>query len=74
MEIKMDNLRKMTNNTPIDEYAFWKNLILEMEDKGEKIQEKMLKLLNLAEEKTFSYLLEKYDLEVVDKRKETILH
>ena len=41
----------MTNNTPIDEYTFWKNLILEIEDKGEKVQDQMFELMDLAEKK-----------------------
>jgi hypothetical protein len=64
----------MTNNTPIDEYAFWKNLILEMEDKGEKVQVQMFQLMDLAEKKTLDYLLDKFDLEVTDKQKQLKLH
>ena len=64
----------MANNTPIDEYAFWKSLILEMEDKGEEVQDKIFQLMDLAEKKTLDYLLDKFDLKVTDKRKKLTLH
>lgn len=49
----------MTNNTPIDEYYFWKNLIKEKKDAGEAVSSDMCELLMMAEAK-MTHFLAKY--------------
>ena len=49
------------NNTPIDEYIFWKNLIEKKQGAGESVPAEMYELLVYAEKKTLYYLMDKYD-------------
>ena len=48
------------NNTPIDEYYFWKNLIEEKQDACQPVPDKMFELLALAETKMLYFLMDKH--------------
>jgi len=48
------------NNTPIDEYYFWKNLIEDKQEKSQPVPKKMFELLALAEIKMTDYLTKKH--------------
>jgi len=50
------------NNSPIDEYNFWKNLIEDKQDAYEVVPDRMFKLLALAEMKMTRYLIMKHRL------------
>ena len=50
------------NNTPIDEYNFWKNLIEDKQDASEPVPDEMFELLALAEMKMTQFLIKKYRL------------
>ena len=52
----------MTNNTPIDEYYFWKNLIEEKKDAGEAVPSDMCELLVMAEAKMAQFLTKNHCL------------
>ncbi len=47
------------NNTPIDEYYFWKNLIEEKQEASKPVPDKMFELLALAEIKMTHFLARK---------------
>ena len=49
----------MTNNTPIDEYYFWKSLIEDKQDAGELVSDRMFELLALAEVRMAHFLTKK---------------
>ena len=48
------------NNTPIDEYNFWKNLIEDKQEASEPVPDEMFELLALAEIKMTQFLIKKY--------------
>ena len=50
------------NNSPIDEYNFWKNLIEDKQDASQVVPDRMFKLLALAEMKMTRYLIMKHRL------------
>jgi hypothetical protein len=52
----------MTDNTPIDEYVFWKNIIEEKQERGEFVPEMMYELLEQAQKKTMYYLIDLYSV------------
>jgi len=52
----------MTNNTPIDEYYFWKSIIEGKIDAGETVPSDMCELLALAEVKMAHFLTKKHRL------------
>jgi hypothetical protein len=50
------------NNSPIDEYYFWKNLIEEKQEAYQPVPDKMFELLALAEMKMIHFLTRKHRL------------
>ncbi|NOQ79195.1 MAG: hypothetical protein GQ546_07315 [Gammaproteobacteria bacterium] len=52
----------MTDNMPIDEYVFWKNIIEEKQERGEFVPEMMYELLEQAQKKTMYYLIDLYSV------------
>ncbi len=50
------------NNTPIEEYYFWKSLIEDKLAAGETVPSEICELLALAETKMTHFLTEKYHL------------
>ncbi|MCU7834399.1 MAG: hypothetical protein KZQ83_04015 [gamma proteobacterium symbiont of Taylorina sp.] len=50
------------NNTPIDEYYFWKTLIENKQEAYEIVPDKMFELLAISEIKMTHYLAEKHHL------------
>jgi len=50
------------NNSPIDEYNFWKNLIEDKQDEAQEVPVAMFELLALAEMKMTRYLIMKHRL------------
>ena len=50
------------NNTPIDEYYFWKNLIEDKQEESQPVPDKMFELLALAEIKMTHFLTKKHRL------------
>ena len=50
------------NNTPIDEYYFWKGLIEDKQEVSEPVPDKMFELLELAEMKMTRFLMMKHRL------------
>ena len=61
------------NNTPIDEYNFWKNLIEDKQEASEPVPDEMFELLALAEIKMTQFLIKKYQLSE-DSTSTTFLH
>ncbi len=61
------------NNTPIDEYNFWKNLIEDKQEASEPVPDEMFELLALAEIKMTQFLIKKHGLSV-DSTSITVLH
>lgn len=50
------------DDSPIDEYIFWKSLIEEKQDSSQPVPGKMFELLALAELKMIQFLIKKYRL------------
>ena len=50
------------NNTPVDEYYFWKNLIENKQEAYQPVPDKMFELLALAEIKMKQFLDKKHGL------------
>lgn len=50
------------NNTPIDEYYFWKSLIEDKQEASQPVPDKMFELLAMAELKMTHFLAEKHHL------------
>lgn len=52
----------MTDNTPIDEFFFWKKFIEDKQDAGESIPCRAHEAMLLAEKKMLFFLMDKYHI------------